>query len=70
MRRALHLHALLSDLGFATPEDLRRLLTSDFDAAVRRLWRWVAPWHFTSVEGDAAFHDEPAAMDALREAPL
>ena len=70
MRKALHLHALLSALGFSTPEDLRSMFTADFDAAVKKLWKYIASLQFTSPEAYAVFLNEESAMQALRIAPL
>jgi hypothetical protein len=70
MRRSLHLHALLSALGFSSVEELRARFTEDFDAVVRRLWMWITSLYWTSPEGYAAFLHEDAALEILRTAPL
>ena len=70
MRKALHLHSLIGDLGFSTPEDLRAKLTLDFDSVCRRLWQWITSLYCTSPEAYAAFLHEESAMEALRTAPL
>ena len=70
MRRALHLHALISSLGFSTPEDLRSKLTADFDAVVLRMWKWITSVQFTSPEAYAVYLNEDSAMQALKTAPL
>ena len=69
-RFALHLHALMSILGFRTPNDVRKLLTADFQDGVRRLWEWVSSLHWRAPEGYAAYLREPAAMQILRHSEL
>jgi hypothetical protein len=69
-RWSLHLHLLLSILGFKHPEDLRKLLTEDFAAGVRQIWAWISTKYWCSPEGFASYLAEPAALDALRSAKL
>ena len=67
-RKTLHTHMLVQLLGFAHPQDLLRddVLPDIF----RRVWWFVASICFRSTEAFAHFLHHPAAMAALREAPL
>lgn len=68
MRKALHIHMLIQLHGFSHPADL--ISSGKLADVFRRIWSYVASICFRSVEGFAAYLNEPAALEILKEKPM